>query len=212
MTKLYYSILLFCFLFLLPEVSKAQTDGISIGLRTPNEVNLTYFIPLSESFEIGASASYTTALSNRLNYYGLIAYFTRGLNKEGPGAAVHFRLKANKGAEFTHRFSLEYQQLESNTFIFDYGAFSGSTESEYEEFKDIYQDFAFTYAFLKSYWNNKIELYYEFGAHYRDIERKHSVGGIYSDRIPSDKEEEFQRFGATFKLGLNYYLFRKKSD
>lgn len=206
---MFNKIYLLLFSSLIAFSSMSQSAGFSIGLRTPNEMNLKYSFPLSETFDLGVNASYTAALSDRLGYYGMVFYFTRGLNKKGPGAGFHLRMKAKKEDHF-HRFSFEYQQLKSNTFIFDYGAFSGSNESDYEEFKDEYQDLSFNYAFLKSYWNQRIEMYYEFGAHYRVIERKHSVGGQYRDRRPSDKEEEFQRFGATFRLGINFYPFRSK--
>src|SRR5882672_4535292 len=201
-------------LFFLPVVfvSNGQfIDKLYVGYNTFNEVYAGIQIPKKSLNKFTFETGYQFALKSEAHY----TYSLGPFNIPNPfltNNAAGIRLRAGYQLNIERygyaALQFEYQNLQSNKFIYDPDKNNGSTRfpSAYSEFTESYSKYGVRLSNGIPFENKSFYFVVAPAFFYMDVHRKYSVEGNSFKTSPSTREEEFHKLSLQITFGLRIYL------
>ena len=196
---------------LLFNVNSQGQSGLAYfgGYNTFNEVYGGVQLPSRTNTAFAFEVAYQWTLQQEAQYHvGGLSLPTPVLSSYCSGfrtrAAVVFPAKIKHG---NFSLALEYQKLESCDLIDDQGKFSGSHTGAYSKFKESYDNIGLKlYTLVPLFRSHRIFFTYSLGFIIKSVQRQYSIEGLYKNKIPSDRHENFLTSAFQTTAGLRFYI------
>jgi len=199
-------------LILIPLFLFSQEPKLFFGFKSPHSVYVDINFQYKKDARFGASIAYYIPYFNRMYYYagGIIPieFVVHGLNQSGFSLGINYGLLSYYKEGKWHTFQIEYQRLKSGDYVYDEGKFAGTTESDYAEFTEKYNNISIIYGIRKGLGEKqRFEFFYEFGFTLRFKERHYDIEGRYSEKVLSNRIENKLDALPLGRIGFNFRIF-----
>ena len=189
------------------EIRKAQLkpktkSTLALGYNSFNEVYVGLLSREKSQQKIAFDLGYQFALSSSAIYSG-IANPILTTNAYGLRARFGYQLPKFSSGKY-YSIQLEYQDLQSNNFVYQETAHSSSY---YSEFKETYHKYGLRLTNGIPISGSSSFFTYSVALFYMEVLRKNSITGFRNNKMPSNAEENFNRLSIQLSIGLRIFAF-----